>query len=471
MKNDQPFTKYFVLFTPWLLALILQSVPVLSYLTAWLGTILIFYLTLSGWVKPLPDDRPIADQLMRPIFLVQIIFAGYMSFSSIFYFLNLFGFENFRRDSQKVFLFDTNSLQLAAQCQRYYVLGHAAFVTGILFFMKYREKKKYFVPKTKIANLLFIVAFTTLPVSTIFSYIPGLSQFYYQLSSLSFISGTLALAFAIPLKKLWNTIFCILLYFSNFYQALTSGFKEPIILSVLVLGLFLYPTYKKVVIITFIPALLVLFTFLPKYNAVFRQNAWGAQGASNDDAYKTALDASLNDDDESATTTTWDFLVGRLSEIDMFTQFVQSTPTYIDFYGFKLIQQSLICLVPRQFWPGKPFTETLVMERVYNAGVASRNSSVSAKPAFIVDCYLSFGPFGIFMFLFLYGATAQLISIKAEYLFGGYVLGTALIFSGLFQIFWRGLSFEFIVNTVFWSFITMLLIHKILKTTGVISEV
>ena len=469
MKNDQPFTKYFVLFTPWIFALIIQSEPVLSYLTAWLGTILIFYLTLSGWVKPLPNDRPIAEQIMRPIFLVQIIFAGYMAFSSIFYFLNLFGFENFRRESEKQFLLNTNSLQLAAQCQRYYVLGHAAFVTGILFFMKYPVKKKYYVENGRVANLLFLVAIISLPVSFIFLYAPGLSQFYNQLSSLSFISGTLALAFAIPLKKMLNTVICIVLYISNFYQALLSGFKEPIILSILVLAVFLYPTYKKIVLIVFIPVFVLLVAFLPKYNAVFRANAWGGGTADSEEAYKTALNASLSS--EQGDESTWDFLVGRLSEIEMFTQFVQSTPDYVDFYGFKLLQQSAIVIVPRQFWPGKPLTESLVMERVYDAGVASRNSTVSAKPAFIVDCYLSGGTFGIFIGLFLYGAIAQLISLRTEYLFGGYVLGTALIFSGLFQILWRGLSFEFIINSVFWSFVTSLIIFRILRATNVILEV
>ena len=110
------------------------------------------------------------------------------------------------------------------------------------------------------------------------------------------------------------------------------------------------------------------------------------------------------------------------------------------------------------------------MQRVYDAGVINSGSNVSAKPAFIVDAYLSFGGVGVFVFLFLYGAIAQLISTKAEILFGGYILGTALIFSGLFQIMWRGLSFEFIINTVFWSYISMWLIQKILLVTKVLKE-
>jgi hypothetical protein len=75
-----------VLFLPWVFALVLKDIPVLSYFVAWLGSFLIFFLTMSGWVKPVPKDRTIAEQLMRPLFLVQIIFAGYMASTTIFYF-------------------------------------------------------------------------------------------------------------------------------------------------------------------------------------------------------------------------------------------------------------------------------------------------------------------------------------------------------------------------------------------------
>src|SRR6202000_1494905 len=120
--------------------------------------------------------------------------------------------------------------------------------------------------------------------------------------------------------KIWNTIFCVILYMSNFYQALISGFKEPIIISVLVLGIFLYPNYKKIVLLTFIPALVILFTFLPTYNAIFRENNWSGD-VDADDAYKLALDATLNSE-QSNDEGSWGFLVYRMSEIDMFIDFV-----------------------------------------------------------------------------------------------------------------------------------------------------
>lgn len=469
METKQvPLERVLVLFIPWILSALFKSDPELSYMLAWLGSFFIFLLTLTGWVKALPDDRSVAEQLMRPIFLVQIIFAGYMACTSIFYFLDVLGYQNFEKVTNT--LVDRNRLQYTALCQRYYCLGHAAFVSGILVFMDYSHKSKYYIAKDKLANLLMMFAIISFPASIFFIRIPGLSQFANQFSSLSFIAGTLALAFAIPLKKIGNTLICLSFYFFNFYQALTSGFKEPIIISVLVLGIFLYPNYKKLVAGIFIPLLLLLFMFLPTYNRIFRQNAWSGD-ATADEATHLALDAALNNDATDGDDSNWGFLVYRLSEIDMFIKFTQSTPQNIDFYGLKLVKQSGMAIIPRFFWPGKPSTEDLIMERVYDAGVVNRASAVSAKPAYIVDGYLGFGIWGVFISMFAYGAVAQLISMKAEKLFGGYILGTALIFSGLFQIMWRGLSFEFIINTIFWSYITMLIIHKVLLSRNILKEV
>lgn len=455
-NNHTSIERYIVLFIPWLLSVLFKDNAVTSYMIAWLGSFFIFFATLAGIVRPLPDDRPKAEQLMRPIFIVQIIFAGYMSCTSIFYFLSVLGYEDFQKVNY--YLIDAEKLRITAECQRYYCLGHAAFVTGILMNMKYPVEKKFRVENEKLADLIMKFAVILFPVSLLFQKIPGLSQFYVQLSALSFVAGTLALAFAIPLRKAGNTVICLAFYLFNLYQALISGFKEPIIISILILGIFLYPSYKKFITITFVPILLLLFMFLPTYNRIFRQNAWTGE-TDTKEATQLALDAALNSKDDS----NWGFLVYRLSEIDMFTTFVQTTPSQIDYYGVKLLEQSAMAIVPRIFWPSKPSTEDLVMERVFNAGVVNRGSRVSAKPAFVVDAYLTAGGFGVFLFLFIYGSVAQIISMKAETLFGGYMLGTALIFSSLFQIFWRGLSFEFLINTVFWSYVTMFLIYKMFK--------
>ncbi len=389
-----------------------------------------------------------------------------MSCTSIFYYLNELGYNDFKK-TNSFYLVDQNHMMLTAQCQRYYCLAHASFVTGILLFMNYPAKRGYAIKNNTLANLLLKIAIISFPVSIFFLEIPGLSQFYIQLSSLSFISGTLALAFAIPLKKPFNTVICSLLYLFNLYLAFHSGFKEPIIISLLVLGVFLYPTYKKIVVAIFLPLLFVAFLVLPKYVNSYRENAWSGD-ANASESSQIAVDAVLNEDNDESN---WDFFTYRLSEIDMFTVFVQSTPQRVDYYGPILLEQSLIAIIPRVFWPEKPITESLVMKRVYDAGVVNQLSNVSAKPAFVVDAYLSGGSFGIVFYLFIYGAVAQLLSAKAEHLFGGYTLGSALIFSGLFQILWRGLSFEFLINSVFWSFISMYIIFNILKKTKILKQV
>jgi hypothetical protein len=464
MKQGIPFERIALLYLPWLLALLFQSDPNLSYTIAWLGSFFIFYLTLYSSVFPLPADSRLGEQVMRPIILVQIIFAGYMCCTSIFYMLSLYGYDNFHQAA--FYNVDRHQVELTAQCQRYYLLGHAAMVTGILICTRYPVKKKYVVESDQLANSLFYATIFTLPLSIFFLKFSGLSQFANQFSSLSFMAAALGLAFAIPRKNIKNIVVCATFYVLNFYSALLSGFKEPIILSVLVLGIFLYPNYKKIVLFTFVPALLLLFLVLPTYVGIVRQNSWSGN-TSADAASSEAIDAALNKE-EVADETTWDFLVSRLSEIEMFTGFVENTPQKIPYYNLQLLKQSVIALVPRAFWPSKPSTEVLVMQRVYDAGIINPYSKVSAKPAYIVDAYLSYGGLGVFIYLFMYGAAAQLISQKAEELFGGYTLGTALIFSGLFQIFWRGLSFEFMFNTVFWSFISMYLIFAILRRIGMI---
>lgn len=460
--------RYLLLIIPWVLSVLFNAIPIVSYFIAWTGSFYIFYISMKGHIRPIPQDLKFSEQLMRPLFLPHIIFAGYMCCTSIFFFMGALGYYNFNAPPSNYFI-DLNQLENVAQCQRYYSLAHAAFVTGILAHMDYTQKAKYYLNIKDTASFLLLSAVVLLPLSSSFLVIPGLSQFYFQFQSLSFIAGTLAFAFAIPLQKPANTILCGVLFFTNVSQALLSGFKEPIIISFLILGVFLYPFYKKIVLITFIPVIFVLFFLLPTYAKVFRANAWSGD-ETEESASEIAIDAVLNQSSEDLDESNWGFLTNRMSEIGMFTIYANSTPSQINYYGFDLVKQAVVVIIPRAFWPGKPIPEEMVMERVYNAGVVNRGSIVSAKPPIVVDAYLSGGYIGILITLFIYGAIMQLISVKAEKLFGGYVIGTAFIFSGLFQIFWRGNSFEFLSNSIMWSFISMMVIFFGLKYYKIIKE-
>ena len=202
MNRYSTFERCLLLYIPWGLSLLFISGPVISYLIAWTGSFYIFYLSLTGKIKPLPGDLSFAEQLMRPIIIVQVIFAGYMCCTSIFYFLSVLDYRYFEK-LNTVSLPDTQKLALTAQCQRYYCLGHASLVTGMFAFMKYPSaEKKYHIEKENLAGLLLKTALIALLVSIAFLHIPGLQQFYNQLNTLSFIAGTIALALSIPLKKI-----------------------------------------------------------------------------------------------------------------------------------------------------------------------------------------------------------------------------------------------------------------------------
>ena len=61
---------------------------------------------------------------------------------------------------------------------------------------------------------------------------------------------------------------------------------------------------------------------------------------------------------------------------------------------------------------------------------------------------------------------ASMASRLAERWFGGYLLGSGLVYTAMFQILWRGNSVEFLINAVFWSFILTGMLFLAGRATG-----
>ncbi|MET0573972.1 MAG: hypothetical protein ABWZ79_21315 [Pedobacter agri] len=468
--NSTKHIYYLLLYLPYLLSWLLSSSAHTSYLIAWLGSFFIFFLCYKGIIKQLPNDLPILEQLLRPIFFLQVIFAGYMACTTIFYYANALGYEYISYVGNRFFL-PGDIYESIAQCQRYYVLGHAALTHGLIAAMKYPQKKIYQIYAPSVSNLLLGISVICLPLGYLFSKIGALNQFSVQFNGLSFVSGAIALAFAIREKKRANLWASGGLFALNLSSALSSGFKEPIIICILLVGIFLLPVYGKKVAPVLISVLVVLFFVLPTFIGNFRRMV--SQGVDATTARNESLDKIIQSDNliSDLQEDNWAFLIGRLSEIDMFIRYTKSTPDFVPFLKSKTLTDAINTIIPRFFWPGKPDVEQLVMTRVYTAGVVDRQSIVSAKPAFIVDCYLSYGAIGIVIGLFLYGYLAQKISLLAEKMFGSYFMGTAVMFAGLFQIMWRGNSFEFLFNSIFWSLVTMLIFQIVLKARGILYKI
>jgi hypothetical protein len=442
-----------LLFVPFALAELLAPAPVASYVVAWGGSWIILYATITGKVRPLPDDRPLARQILRPLIFTQVIFVSYAALTSIFHMAGALGY--YYLQFSPAHAVSPRELALLAEAQRLYVLAHAALVTGVMLAMDYRASGRWQLNVTlSLPRLMLVAAAGALVGSYVLAYVPGLSQAAARLETLSLVASVLCLALALPTGETGLVALGGVLYGFNVFRALLSGWKEEVIVMVLLLGLFTYPHYRRTVTALTPVVLVLLLAFLPTYNSAFRSMNWSGDVQSRR-AAAAAYERVESAGAEALRRNTWSFLTGRASEVGMFTTYLRKTPDEHGFYGLRLAMQSAESLVPRVLWPQKPITEQRVMQRVYDYDVAEPQSRVSAKPHFIVDSYLSAGAFGVFLFGLLYGVLASLASRLAERWFGGYWFGTCLVYTAFFQEMWTGNSFEFFFNTVFWSFVLM----------------
>jgi hypothetical protein len=444
--------RYGLLFLPYVLATLLQVAPSTSYLVAWSGSFWIFYLTLSGTVTPLPGGESLARQLFRPIGVTHLMFAGYTAVTSIFYFLDLHGYFYF---SHNAFAEAPHrQIALAAEAQRYYVLAHAAVTTGILVFANYQRSGEWTL-RTDIDRPWFMLylAGGLLVAAQVMKWGPGLGQIQSRLVTLAFVASVLSLAVSIVQGQRTLILSSGGVYGLNLSQAFLSGQKSEVIITFLLLAIFLYPWYRRTVTVLAPAVLVALFAILPTYAHVIRSLNWRGDVPARE-AAEVALNRVL-EDEISMAGTNWRFLTNRLSEIGMFTDYVDYVPDKRPYYGLSLVENGLVGIVPRAVWSGKPNMERLAMERVYEAGVVEKYSGASAKPKFVVDAYLSGGALGVFLGGLLYGVLASWASRLAERWFGGYLLGSGLVYTALFKVFWLSNTFEFFFNTVFWSFMVM----------------
>ncbi|MDQ7947315.1 MAG: hypothetical protein REI78_12975 [Pedobacter sp.] len=456
-----------LIYVPWVISVATQLDPVISYFVAWLGSFFIFYWTLFSRVKFIPHDLPLAKQVMRPIVLIQLIFAGFMCCTSIFYFMDHLGYEYFNKTTLLPFRENAQTYAIA-KCQRMSLLAHAALVTGMI-----SQVKQFPVIKHKLnLNMDFFLIWLC-----VISYVLGVGssriasivQFSFGLINISITCSAYVFVRGIVQRKTGFIIFGGGLFFFNFLASTLTGYKESIIINVIIISFLLYPYFKKLILFLSIPTIYILLYVLPTFVSIVRGQAWGGEKTAAE-ARSAAFNTILNSDSEQINENNWTFLTQRLSEIDMFTGFVKHIPREHDYYGLEIVKNSMLAIIPRALWANKFVTENISMERVYEAGVANRQSSVSAKTRPVVDGYVSAGFIGVFISIFLYGLITQWICNKAEEWFGGYELGCIVIFNAIFQNLWRGNNFEFLLNNIFYGFISMFVIFWMLKRSNTLTE-
>ncbi len=461
LKPKAIFIPAFVVF---FISLGLFDLPIWSFLIAWFGSFYVFYLSWFSPIRIIKKDLPVAQQIMRPIFLLQLIFAGFMCCTSIFYFIDHLGYEYFEKVSPTPFVVNEQTY-LIAKCQRLALLAHIALVWGILVAQQKKQTKPCYTFSTqqKINSLWMKIGIAAYIVAIGLQFIPGLFQFSIYISNIAIFCSSLLLLKGLRNRDSLFTVFGAAMFGINFINATLTGYKEHILVNVIILFALLFPYYKRLITLLAIPSIYILLYILPTYASVIRQQSWSGEKTA-DEARTEAFETIFQEEnEEKIVATNWDFLTDRFSEIGMFTTFIDYVPKNRDFYNLEIIENSFLAIVPRVIYPNKPVTEKIAMQRVYDAGVADERSSVSAKTRPVVDAYLSFGYFGVLLFLFALGYTIQFFNNTAERWFGGYEFGCIVMFNACFQTLWRGNNFEFMINNMFYGFITMWLMFVILR--------
>jgi hypothetical protein len=441
---------YLLLYIPALLAWGFASDPLFSFGVGWMGSWWILGLSMTGRIRSLPEDHSWDKQLLRPLFLSQVMFFGLFCLGPIFYMWDLAATGSFLQSM-------ADEIQRTAAAQRYYVLGHAAFVHGIVVLMDYRRSGEWsFQLRTSKSTFFFCVAAGALTFLYLFQLVPALNQFEVKFRYATAVASILGFAYALREGNYPAVLVGVIVYGYIFTNSLLSGWKSQVII---VVGLFLvvmYPKYKKVVGVASVIAVVLFATLLPAYNTVFRQLNWqdrvDAEQAAQI-AYQRIRSGNVNVENAS-----WAFLRDRLSTVSLFTDYIESTPSQNPYYGLSTVEQAVYSIIPRALWNEKPNTEKLVMNRVYENTDIQPEVEVSAKPLIITDGYLAGGHIGVFLSCFFLGCFASIASRYAERWFGGYAIGGQLIFTALFARVLFVASFEFLFNALFWSFVLMVLL-------------
>ncbi|MDN3586188.1 hypothetical protein QWY86_05890 [Pedobacter aquatilis] len=465
MQNNNPTRLILTLYFPVLISYLLINSPIISYFVAWSGSLFIFYTTILSPASIIKQDLPIHKQIMRPMFLTQLVFAGFMCTTSIFYFMDHLGYRYLTEVNYGAQFKESEQTELIASCQRMSLLAHAALVTGMLMVQKNRIIIKS-VKTFEGDDYLIWLSIIVFAIGSLAQNFSGLSQIALPLTLVGISCAAVLFVKGFKAKNVKYLSIGATIFILNFIHASLSGYKEPIIINIIVIACVFFPYYKKLILYLAIPVAYVLLYFLPTYNNTVRQS-WNGE-VSAEEARSQAFKDFDSNNEEQIKDTNWGFLTRRLSEIEMFTQFIDFVPQHHPYYDWEIVGNSLEGLIPRIFWSGKPNMETVSMQRVYEAGVANQLSPVSAKTRPVVDAYLSWGIAGVFFFMLLYGLIVQQFSDLAESLFGGYELGCVIMFNSIFQGLWRGNNFEFMFNNIFWGYIIMWTLFYLLRTIKVL---
>jgi hypothetical protein len=394
---------------------------------------------------------------------MHLVYAGYSFTTSIFYWLDLQGWFFLNPGDHAPA--PEEELALAARAQVLCVLAHAALVTGFgLARGPAADLPWQWASRRSLSEILIKASALVFLASLSLAVLPGLVQFAGKARALAVVAAGMSLGLAFREKEARWVPLAVGINGVMLVTSLMGGWKEATLVLVLLNALAFYPVAPLRTTVLTVGVFVAAFVVLPSVSNTIRRETW-----SGDNSRKDALGLAWRELSEKSSQElaeeTWQFLTYRLSEQSLFARYLDATPGRLEYRGWGIAGQALSGLVPRQFWPGKPILEQLVMARVYENGVVSELSSISAKPQYIVDGYLSAGAAGVMLSGLVLGWLGRTCSRWCEEHFGGYLVG-GVVFNGLFSIFWRANCWEFFLNPVMWSLVLAWALHHVARMGG-----
>ena len=445
------FLRLAILFLPSLVGLLWRDSPGVSIVWSIAGSFFIAAVAQTEWFKQSGEYVPLTHRLLRPSFMYHFFFLGYHVVGAGFNSLDLAGYSIWGKVTGP----SEYDLSLNADAQALMLLAHASVTAGMKL-----ASLRYQPPKYVIASLppyrLLVLSLICLPLGTVLSFVPALYNFSDKVLQIASMAVLVEFTFAIAHGRAKNAGWALSLLCFNLFSQMVSGWKGLVLWTIITLGALLYPLMPRRVLFGGVGFVLFWALYFHPFGLALRPLLW-QEGVDRDEAVEYSMEQAINMSLPERLDEVWTMMARRVNDLYQFRKYLEFVPNVRPYFGLDLVLQAHVALVPRFLWPEKPDMERLSMQVVYDAGVVAESSVVSAKSNYYQDAYLSFGWIGVILASLLLGFAATFVSRLCEQLFGGYEVGTCLVFTGLFvPVFINGpLNFIFFVGALWSSVVVM----------------
>ena len=406
------------------------------------------------------DDVPNTHRLLRPFSMYQFFFVGYHVLGGAFYALNNAGYAFWTPVDPSEY-----DLSVNATAQGLMLLAHASVTAGMKLAGFRYHQPKYLIPYVPPYSLV-VLSFICLAVGSMLASFQSLANLSQKILQIASTAVLVEITFAVAQRDFHNLIVALLVLLLNLLSQILSGWRGLALWTMITLGALLYPLMPRRVLFGGVAFAIFWALYLYPFGTALRPLIWREQ-LDRKTAATISMDQAMNMSLEERLDNVSTMMVVRANDLYQFGKYIQFVPDKHPYYGLDLATQALIGLVPRIIWPEKPALERLAMQRVYEAGIVWESSDVSAKSNFYQDAYLSADWPVVILASVLLGLVLMLISHTCERLFGGYEIGTCLIFTSLFsEAVNSPANFLFFVGSVLSSLLVMIVLFFLGKATG-----